>query len=145
MNLRQLRMERELHEVLITYTRLCDERDWSLIDRVFAPAATADYGGHPLPNRDKILRMLQRHLGGCGPTQHLLGNFSVQHSTPPATRVAVRAAHRGAGPRAQLTYECLGHYEDRWCFTPEGWRIEHRRMVVDLEFGDRAVLQAGPA
>ena len=55
-----------LHEVLVAYARLCDERDWGALDRVFAPGAQAVYGGHLRPDMASIARMLQRHLGGCG-------------------------------------------------------------------------------
>lgn len=135
-----------LHEVLVAYARMCDERDWSAIGRVFAPGAQADYGGWKLPDVPAILRMLQRHLGGCGPTQHLLGNLTVEVRGEAVTsRVAVRAAHRGAGPRVHLHYDCMGDYLDRWAWTAEGWRIAHRQMVVALEFGTREVLGPAPA
>lgn len=144
--LAQWGVERELNRVLIAYARLCDERDWALIGQVFAADATAEYGGWPLPRPDAILAMLQRHLGGCGPTQHLLGNLWVDHADPaaPSSRIAVRAAHLGSGERAAERYECLGEYHDRWCLTPAGWRIRHRRMVVTLEYGSRAVLRPAP-
>ena len=141
-DLQALLLERELHAVLVRYVHLCDERDWSAIDQVFSTQASAEYGGWPLPDRDAILRMLQRHLGGCGPTQHLLGNLQVTHGPGgPTSRIAVRAAHRGAGELAELSYDCMGEYLDRWVLTPQGWRIAHRRMLVSLEFGSRAVLR----
>jgi len=57
---------------------------------------------------------------------------------------AVRASHRGAGDKAAQTYECMGHYHDRWTHTPVGWRIAHRKMVVGFEFGSRSVLAPPP-
>jgi hypothetical protein len=143
----QLRIERQLHRVLVDYARLCDERDWERIDQVFAPDASAEYGGWPLADRAAILKMLQRHLGGCGPTQHLLGNLLVDHLEPAAarSRVAVRAAHLGSGALAAERYECLGEYRDLWTLTPAGWRIRHRRMVVTLEYGSRQVLRPAGA
>lgn len=138
----ELLTERALHRVLVRYAQLCDQRDWSAITEVFSDTATACYGGWPLPDRAAILRMLQRHLGGCGPTQHLLGNLLVEHQDSSiSSRVSVRAAHRGAGTLAQQTYECLGEYHDRWVHTEQGWRIAHRDMVIALEFGSREVLR----
>jgi hypothetical protein len=140
--LEHLQTERELQQVLATYARLCDERDWALCDAVFAPQASAEYGGWPLPDRDAILAMLRRHLGGCGPTQHLLGNLLVEHGPQGLhSRISVRAAHRGSRELADLTYECLGEYHDCWVRTPQGWRILHRRMVITLELGSRQVLR----
>lgn len=145
-HLEQLLLERELHLVLVRYARLCDERDWSLIDQVFSADASASYGGRALPDRAAILTMLRDNLGGCGPTQHLLGNLQVEITGDAVTsRIEVRAAHRGAGAKKADTYECMGHYQDRWTRTPDGWRIAHRRMVVAFEYGSRTLLGPAPA
>lgn len=147
----RLWLERELQQVLSRYAQLCDEREWGLMDQVFSASATAQYGLRTLPDPAAILRMLQNHLGGCGPTQHLLANLVVDVDTPEgddleeetkvvSSRIAVRASHRGAGEQAAQTYECMGYYHDRWTHTPAGWRIAHRKMVVGFEFGSRSVL-----
>lgn len=145
-SLQHLLLERELRHALVAYALLCDGRDWTLADRVFSEDASATYGGHLLPDRTAILAMLRRHLGGCGPTQHLLGNLQVwvDGQGQVTSRTEVRASHRGAGARQDLTYDCMGHYADRWTHTPHGWRIAHRTMTVALEFGSRAVLAAEP-
>ncbi|RFO96011.1 nuclear transport factor 2 family protein [Rhodoferax lacus] len=136
------RTERALHQVLVRYAQLCDTRDWAAISEVFDEAASANYGGWPLADRAAILRMLQRNLGGCGPTQHLLGNLLVDHQGDTlCSRISVRASHRGAGSLAEQTYECMGEYHDRWVHTERGWRIAHRSMVIALEFGSRDVLR----
>lgn len=137
----QLLLERELHEVVCRYAQLCDERDWALMDQIFAPNATANYGGWALPDCAAILRMLQQNLGGCGPTQHLLGNLTVKVDANSVTsQTSIRASHRGAGSMQHETYECMGYYRDTWQQTPAGWRISHRGMVVNFEFGSRKVL-----
>ncbi len=143
-SLQRLLLERELHHVLVRYARLCDERDWGAIDAVFDEHASAHYGGWHLPDRAAIQAMLRDNLGGCGPTQHLLGNLVVELEGDSVTsRSAVRAAHRGTGESAGQTYDCLGEYRDLWVRTRDGWRIAHRAMIVTLEFGSRKVL--GPA
>lgn len=141
MSIENLLVEHAMHQVLVRYARLCDERDWQAFDSVFAPGASADYGGWPLRDGAAILAMLQRHLGGCGPTQHLLGNLTVDHDDGPSSRISVRASHRGTADLAEQTYECMGEYRDRWVLTPQGWRIAHRSMVVALEFGSRRLLR----
>jgi 3-phenylpropionate/cinnamic acid dioxygenase small subunit len=144
LDLERLLLERELHQVLIGYALLCDERDWQSIGNVFSDDASASYGGHALPDRATILTMLRNNLGGCGPTQHLLGNLQVWVEGEQVTsRIEVRASHRGAGNKQDQTYDCMGHYQDRWTRTPHGWRIAQRAMTVALEFGSRRVL--GPA
>lgn len=141
----RLLLERELHEVVCRYARACDERDWNAIDDdVFSADASADYGGFHLRDRAAIRAMLVAHLGGCGPTQHLLGNLvvDVDADGTVTSRVGIRAAHRGAGALRDQTYECMGEYADRWTRTERGWRIAHRRMTVSFEFGNRKVLRA---
>ena len=139
--LEHLLLERDLHEVVCRYAQLCDEREWALMDQIFAANATATYGGWALPDRAAILGMLRHHLGGCGPTQHLMGNLTVKVDPEGiSSQTSVRAAHRGSGSLQHETYECMGYYKDQWQQTPEGWRIAHREMVVSLEFGSRKVL-----
>ncbi|MDB5731688.1 MAG: hypothetical protein JWQ03_1583 [Variovorax sp.] len=143
--LERLLLERELHQVLIAYALLCDGRDWRSIGKVFSEDASAHYGGRHLPDRAAILGMLRNNLGGCGPTQHLLGNLQVEVTGDAVTsRIEVRASHRGAGEKKDQTYDCMGHYRDRWTRTPDGWRIAHRAMVVALEFGSRKLLGPPP-
>lgn len=150
-DLERLLLERELATVLGRYARLCDERNWDLMDQVFSAEAHAQYGGLVLPNPAVILAMLQNNLGGCGPTQHLLGNLDVEVKTVDgldrvSSRMEVRAAHRGAGAMRHETYECMGHYNDHWQYTESGgWRIADRTMVVAFEFGNRKVLAPTPA
>ena len=137
----QLLIERELNEVVCRYAQLCDEREWALMDQIFAPHATANYGGWALKDPAAILGMLRHHLGGCGPTQHLLGNLTVKiDANVVSSQTSIRAAHRGLGHLQHETYECMGYYKDQWQHTPAGWRIAHRAMVVSLEFGSRKVL-----
>ena len=142
LSLERLWLERELQQVLIAYALLCDGRDWALVDQVFSADASATYGGNLLPDRATILAMLRKHLGGCWPTQHLLGNLQVwvDRDGQVTSRTEVRASHRGAGTRQDQTYDCMGHYNDQWTHTLAGWRIAHRTMTVALEFGSRTVL-----
>ena len=94
----RLLLERKLHQVLIAYALLCDGRDWSRVGEVFSDDASATYGGHARPDRAAILAMLRNNLGGCGPTQHLLGNLQVWVEGEEVTsRIEVRASHRGTG------------------------------------------------
>ena len=132
--------------VLNRYAQACDTRDWKLFEQVFTPDVIGDYGaGYERPDRASIIASVQSHLGGCGPTQHLLGNYDVEVDGDQATSSCrVRAYHCGTGDETGLFYECFGRYDDRLLRTPEGWRITHRRMRVDIELGTRAVLKAAP-
>jgi hypothetical protein len=135
--------EREIHRALCAYGRALDERDWSALERLFVPDVTADYGGGEfrVAGAGAIVDMCRSMLGGCGPTQHLLGNLVVDRvGDALVSRCYVRAAHRGAPPREHLAYEVWGQYEDRWRRTEDGLKIAARRMRVDCELGTRDVL-----
>jgi hypothetical protein len=118
-----------------------DARAWDRIGEVMAPDVQA-YGCDGL---DAVVRdSLRAHLGGCGPSQHLLGNHRVTVHGDDATSVTkARVFHQGAGERADRTWECMGDYHDRWRRTPDGWRMTHREFSVSIMVGDFSVLQPG--
>jgi hypothetical protein len=129
-------------ETLDRYAVALDTRDWLLLDRVFTPDATADFAEYRCESREEICRLVQSMLGGCGPTQHLLGVYRIEIAGDEATSTCkVRAHHVGRGADAQLEYECFGEYHDRLVRTPEGWRIRHRAMRVTHETGTRSILK----
>ena len=145
MDLEHLLLERELHLVLCRYARACDQHDWGALQEVFAEDATANYGdSFHLAGRAAIVASIRSHLDGCGPSQHLLGDLGVGADAAAVTsRIYVRAAHRGAGDKAAITYETFAEYQDRWTHTGAGWRIGHRYMKVSYEVGSREILGPG--
>lgn len=128
--------------VLTTYARACDERRWDLLDDVFTEDITWAMGDDAVSGRASRIASMRANLDGCGPTQHLLGNFDIEIDGDEATCACyVRAFHMGAGTRSGLTWELFGNYRDRLRRTPGGWRIHRRQMDVRFELGTREVLQ----
>ncbi|WP_244100026.1 nuclear transport factor 2 family protein [Burkholderia anthina] len=133
----------EIEQAHSRYARALDERNWSMLDTVFAPDVRADYnsGEFRIDGRAELVAMIRAHLDGCGPTQHLLGTPHVEIGDGHAnSRIYVRATHRGAGARQHLLYEALGEYVATWKHTPDGWRAVHWELRVNLETGTRDVL-----
>jgi hypothetical protein len=129
-------------ETVDRYAVALDTRDWSLLDLVFTPDATGDYGAYRCAGRDEIRKLVRSMLGGCGPTQHLLGIYRIAIVGDEATSTCkVRAHHVGRGAEAQLAYECFGEYHDRLVRTKDGWRIRERTMRITHETGTRAILK----
>ena len=128
--------------ILDRYATCLDNRDWSGLAEVFHPDATARYGV-PFDGRPAIVESIRGFLGGCGPSQHLLGNYEIRMDGDEAEAVTkARVIHVGAGERARLTpYEAIGTYKDRLVRTPDGWRIIHREFDVHISVGDIEVLQ----
>ena len=136
------RDEREIVAVLNRLAWVLDERRWDEFEAIFTPDATA-YGAEG-SGPDAIQATVRRFLGGCGPSQHLLGNHQIDVDRDNArSRTKVRVMHQGLDDRADLTYEVFGYYHDDWERTVDGWRITAREIDVRIQLGDFAVLQPG--
>ncbi len=133
-----------IEQTLIRYALACDRRDWALLEQVFTQEVAANYGSeYRLQGRDRLIGMIKGLLGGCGPTQHLLGNFRITITGDSAAcDCYVRAAHAGRGDKASQLYEVWAEYQDKLVRTEDGWRIHERTMVIFNETGTRDVLGA---
>jgi hypothetical protein len=122
---------------LVRYAEAVDSRRFALLDDVFLPEAS--FGRDPpVTGRTEIVAFITNLIGRCGPTQHLLGNESVLFTADGAhVRCAVRALHRGAADRAELTYEMLGDYHDVFVQTEDQWRIASRWLDARIRSGPR--------
>jgi len=135
--------ETDIREVLNRYAIACDKRDWNLFEDVFIPDVAFSYGGSSSVNgRDKLTKMIRNSLGGCGPTQHLLGNFSIAVNGDSATcHCYVRAFHVGQGSMQGQIYEALGEYHDHLVKHAGVWKISERKFLFITELGSRSVLR----
>ena len=134
----------EQHKLVVGVIVRCagafDRRDWDALDDVFTEDAVA-YGAE---GRAAIVATVRSFLGGCGPSQHLLGNHHVTVDGDSARAVSkARVFHQGAGDKAHLSYECFGNYWDTLVWRDDSWRITAREFEVTIELGDRSVLQPG--
>ncbi|QIK76151.1 nuclear transport factor 2 family protein [Nocardioides piscis] len=125
-------------ELLGGFASATDGRDWDTI----ASLLTDDVVAYGARGPAAVVARMQEHLGGVGPTQHLLGNHRVRVDGDQAqSRTYGRVHHVGAGPMAGSFFECLGDYDDHWLRTPTGWRIARRRFDIRISLGDMAVLR----
>lgn len=133
----------KIREVLNNYARACDSRDWPLFEKVFIPEVEFNYGGeYGASGREKLVKMIKNSLGGCGPTQHLLGNFSITVTGDRATCTCyVRAFHAGLGEHKGQIYEALGEYRDELTNSDGQWKIGKRKFWFVYELGPRALLR----
>jgi hypothetical protein len=128
----------EIVEALAEVAAALDARDWGTVRARFT-SDTHAYGVH---GQDELVQQLQAHLGGVGPTQHLLSNHRVSVSGDSARSFTYgRIHHVGAGPMEGSSYECMGEYDDEWVRTSAGWRICRRWFDIRIEIGDFAVLR----
>jgi 3-phenylpropionate/cinnamic acid dioxygenase small subunit len=134
-----------IEEVLIRYAEACDTRNWELLDAVFHEDVIAQYGTeYHLHGRGQVVSMIRSLLGGCGPPQHLLGNFRITlHGRHADSRCYVRAAHAGRDAYTGEHYEVWAEYVDHLVREGNAWRIARREMRVNHETGTREVLGPG--
>ena len=140
-------MEERLHieQVLVRYAEACDRRDWGVFEEVFHEDVIAHYGtDYHLHGRTQVVAMIRSLLGGCGPTQHLLGNFRITvHGRQADSRCYVRAVHAGRDANAGKLFEVWGEYADHLVLDALGWRILRRSMQIFHATGTREVLVPG--
>jgi 3-phenylpropionate/cinnamic acid dioxygenase small subunit len=134
-----------IEQVLVRYAVACDQRDWGAFEGVFHEDVIAHYGTeYHLHGRTQVVAMIRSLLGGCGPTQHLLGNFRITvHGRQADSRCYVRAVHAGRDALAGKLYEVWGEYADHLVLDALGWRIMRRTMHVHHATGTREVLGPG--
>jgi len=131
----------EIVAALNRYAEALDGRDWELLDRVFVPELDYDFVAWRARSRAEAVERIRGALDGCGPTQHLLGNYRVEVDGDTATSsVYVRAFHLGVGAAEGKTFEMGGEYRDEWVRTAAGWRSARRTVRVLFAAGDAAVL-----
>ncbi|WP_026403849.1 nuclear transport factor 2 family protein [Actinomadura sp. WAC 06369] len=130
----------QIIERLAEMAAALDRRDWDAVGAMFVPDAT----GYGRTGRDTIVARVRAHLGGCGPSQHLLGNHRVEIRGDEARSLTyARVHHQGEGEAAGRAYECFGEYEDHWTRTPDGWRMTSRTFTISHDLGDFGVLRPG--
>jgi 3-phenylpropionate/cinnamic acid dioxygenase small subunit len=140
--LEELLAKEKIRAVTALYAEACDHRNWALFEQVFDPELKGSYGGQfQIKNRDKLVNLIKSMLGGCGASQHLLGNYKIVIDGNNASSVCVvRAAHSGKGDKKELFYEVWGEYRDRLECKSGEWRIVHRELVIHNEIGTQSVL-----
>jgi hypothetical protein len=131
--------EREIRRLMSLYARACDERRWDLADQIFAPDVESSF--NPGKGRQGVVDSWKQHLGGCGPTQHLMGSMLIDVNGVRATsRTYVRAFHRGKGEKAKLLWDLTGEYSSEWQRRPEGWRATRWVLRTITSEGSMSVL-----
>ncbi|MCV7092134.1 nuclear transport factor 2 family protein [Mycobacterium interjectum] len=130
--------------LLNRYATCLDDRHWQGLEEVFHPEARGHYGSL-IEGRSAIIASIRTFLGGCGPSQHLLGNYQIDVDGDHAkSSTQARVIHLGSGDRMHLRpYEAIGSYHDQYVRTPGGWRIISRHFDVRISIGDIGVLRPG--
>ncbi|MBO9378015.1 DUF4440 domain-containing protein [Sphingomonas histidinilytica] len=130
---------------LARFARIVDSRDWDAVGEVFAEDVSFDYGdGREQSGIAAMREQFRVFLGGCGPSQHLIGSIAIELDGDAAiSRAYVQARHQGRGDKGDRIFDTHGDYVDRWARTPAGWRIVRRDAHWSMHVGDPSVLGPG--
>jgi 3-phenylpropionate/cinnamic acid dioxygenase small subunit len=130
-DLREIKDRAEIEKLMFLYAEMVDQRDWALMDRIFALEATVDYttsGGIKGPFRE-VLAWLDRALEAWPINLHQISNLIVEFEgeNEARSRCYFNSPMGRKNPDgSQLIITNAGSYKDRLVRTNDGWRIVER-------------------
>lgn len=130
---RELTDRAAITEVLHTYARLVDERDFAAVAGVFTDDCLAEYGlreTDTLHSSAAVVAWLTEQLRDGTATSHHISNVQISFSDADhaATTSYVYAWHGATGATADPVV--LARYADSFKRVSTGWRIARRRMFA---------------
>ena len=122
----------QIAEVLIRYATGIDFKDWALLRTCWTEDVDVDYGEvGRYSGADAITGLMEQLHGAMGPTYHRLTNFAIAVDGDRATaRCYVHAVLQAVPDDAASWVEALGHYDDEFLRTSDGWRISRRTTSI---------------
>ena len=122
----------QIAEVLIRYATGIDFKDWPLLRTCWTEDVDVDYGEvGRYSGADAITGLMEQLHGAMGPTYHRLTNFAIAVDGDRASaRSYVHAVLQAIPDDAGSWVEALGHYDDEFVRTPDGWRIARRTTSI---------------
>ncbi|MET0269068.1 MAG: nuclear transport factor 2 family protein [Sphingomonas sp.] len=131
MSASRLEDEAALSRLVDLYARAVDRGDAGLLDALFTPDATLDFGAMFAGGYAAFAAMLAAAMAGMR-THHLMGNrlFAIDgdEAEGEVYSINTHVIPHGAGARDHIG---AGRYLDRYRRTPDGWRFTHRTRVID--------------
>jgi 3-phenylpropionate/cinnamic acid dioxygenase small subunit len=139
MQAEELQDRKAIEEVLYRYAWMVDDRQWQLMDEVFASDATIDYTstGGVKGHYRATLQWLERALAGWPINLHSITNISIELDGATATARCMFMAPMGRLKEdgAQDVILNGGYYLDTLRKTAQGWRIEQRICKQTMMMG----------
>jgi 3-phenylpropionate/cinnamic acid dioxygenase small subunit len=136
----------QIAEVLIRYATGIDSKDWPLLRSCWTDEIDVDYQQlGRFTSADALTDVMRQLHENMGPTYHRMSNFVIAVDGDRATvRSYVHAVLMLQRDDSTNWVDALGHYDDVFVRTPDGWRISERvsRTARTLTGGDLAAAAA---
>ena len=129
--LRVVKDKSELHDLVLTYCRACDRRDYALLRSLYHDDAIDDHGDMFCGPVDDYVAWLPNVLESFEATVHSISNtLFVVDGDAAEGEIYTQAYHRTPAPDAQ---EIIigGRYLDRYERRDGIWRFIHRSLACD--------------
>jgi 3-phenylpropionate/cinnamic acid dioxygenase small subunit len=137
----------QIAEVLNRYATGIDSKDWPLFRSCWTDDIDVDYGDlGRFTTADELTDLMTKLHDSMGPTYHRMSNFVIDVDGDRATvRSYVHAVLMLRPGDSANWVDAVGHYDDVFVRTPEGWRISSRisHTARLLTGGDLAASAAG--
>lgn len=113
------------------YARAIDRGDHALLASLYTARSTHDFGGMFAGDLTGFLAFIAPTLAGMR-THHFMGNrlYMIEGDVAEGEIYSINS-HVIATPGGLRDYIAGGRYLDRYRRTPHGWRIDHRKRVID--------------
>ena len=121
--------ERAISAVLIAYATGIDQRDWQLFHSLFTYDCDADYGNFGTWRGASALTeyMKQAHAT-LGPTLHRISNIEIHNADHQVCARSYVDALLGPMNAGGPLHRGVGHYDDIFVRTANGWQIARRQF-----------------
>ena len=130
--------------VLDRYAECLDTRDWAGLADVFTEDVRFDFGAWQADSLSAVRDNISSFLDGCGPSQHLLGNYRITVEGDSASSCCYcYVMHQGKGEHEGKSYETWIEYCDELRRGPDGWRSYQRLARPRMHRGDVSLLGPG--
>jgi SnoaL-like domain len=117
-------------DLTIAYCWTLDLKEFENLRNIFLPDATFDVGGPVFSGIDSIIAKVSAALTPMDASHHLISNHQIRVDGDTATsRCYLQAQHVREAAVGGQNFIIAGRYEDKLRRTPDGWRIEFRRLV----------------
>lgn len=147
--LRELLDRREIEELIYKLAELIDSFQLErMVEEIYAPDGSDDHGGGPVVGRQAVLDWYRDSTANIAAVSHNMCNLIIDLD---GDRAEVKSnviswswvmSNNDAGPMRPADYALSLSYRDKVSRYPEGWRVDERVLVSNVNKTGEPMLMA---